>query len=1371
MAGKTGLSEITVLLNGKQAERVAQSLTEDLERLIQRRDELNSKGILDLDEIAKLNQLGKDIKQKERDIKSLRRQLVDVGDTIRNIAHMSENDLSRAMKQLIRETKNLDRSTQEYADKRKQIALLRSELNKINNTGQKAAGTFDVIGKTMKRLASYVLVYMGFNELVSGMRSLIQVNAELSDQLADIEKTTGITGKSLRELAADIRSIDTRTSVKDLNNLAYTAGKLGITGKDNILGFVNAANQINVALGEDLGDDAIKNIAKLNDVLGITKQLGVEQSLLATGSAINELGQTSTASEGYLVDFAQRLGGIAAQAGISVQQILALASASDQTGQNVEVAATAINKLVTTLLSKTDQVAKAIGATSEELRSALSESTWKGLMLVFEKLSGKGGLAAIAPLMGDLGSDGARLNAVISALTSNTDLLSTALQTSNKAFSEAKSLTAETMKKEESLLGIWERAKKNITQSFQSSQITQSLKDLAVYVYRTTSEFDEFGNRIGGAANALVILGQWLMKLFVFLVKNIDILAALTSGNVAFKASVHASELATKSWALVTTSCTAVAKSAHAFTLLLSAGMALLTGNTTKATASMAAFRAISLATPWGIALGALTAIGAAIYTIYRRTTEASREMAAFRKELNQNIAAEQSEATFLFTAAMKAKEGTDERRKAIEELNNKYKEYLPNILNEKTSTDELRIALEKVNTALKENIAARMKQKEIEDAMRQSLTSQMNIYDKIRESSDNTASMDEKIIASVKELAETYSGLGKDATETYLIISEALKSEFGTLVNQGKDYWSSIYKYVNETISLRDKLKNIDNRYAPFEPKDNQTSNNVLPEVIVTAPYIPKGTESDEDKKKRLKSSLDIVDAYIDAEKSKLIQARINRQKYRDEDIDSEQKYLQMLEKIEFEGLQKKMEIQGLSPEKRAEVERQFYDFKLKLFNKEEQDTNSFLKKLDELYDQFDLKSVQRDERELVRIQQKYNDATLLLENALKKGLISQENYKKQVDLLREKEKEAEEEYYKQKASKEAQSVLKRLDQEQSEDELAASEMRVNGLYTEQEYKARLLQIELEYQEKRLAVAGLTEEQITALKQKNADRQIAILDQASRKQEQIQSQYNALIKSSLTNVGEAFGELFSGEEDAMKAFGESMIDIMFNVLDQLVTIWTTEMAASAVKTTFKATAESYATPDSVLSFGASGAARAAVMAGLISAALAVAKAGIKAAIKGGSPSSSSGSTGQRVVKTSGFDVGGYTGDGGTYEVAGLVHKGEYVVPKWLMQLPHSRMLVNNIEYIRQTQTSRNPLPRGLYADGGGVETNITPVAPSGIYADPQLQQTLNGILNLLDKLNTNGIQAQSVISLSNLEKQQERRRQSIDRGSLKKKS
>lgn len=1355
----TQTANVLLTLDGKQAEKMLGILNKKSETLRDEIRNLNNQRItvgLSGDEAKRFDALKKEFRDTGKQSRELSRQLADVSGVINSLSTKPINAIKDAIKAVTTQMNKLDRGTEAYANREKQLRLLRKELDNITESGRKNVSVLDQIGATTKRIASYVLVYAGFNELTSGLRKMYDLNVKLSDQLADIEKTTGITGRELMALSDDINKINTRTSVEQLNNLAIAAGKIGIQGRKDVLEFVKAGNMINVALGEDLGEDAIKNIAKLNDVLGITKELGVEKALLSTGSAINELGQSSTASESYLVDFAQRLGGIASQAEITMQQILALGSVADQLGQNVEVSATALNKFITTIVANTDKVAKAIGVTSAELRGVLDQSTWDGLLFVFEKLQGRGGLAGLAPIMEDLGSDGARLTAVLSALTKNASMLTKEVNLSNKAFEEATSVVDETTKKEESFAGIVAKIGKNVTEIFQKSEIVERFRQLALYVYNVTSQFDEFGNKIGGATNIIITIVGWLVKLGTFLFQHIDFLKNLAIAwgtlNVTLRlVAISESYLMVKQKALNVLTATATT-----LQIAYNTALSLFRGKL-KDASSGAALLGKSLK---GIPMLALATAAAAVVTgiiaLGREMTKASREAAKFRSTMNAAIADETAEATHLFTSLQNTVGSSKERLRIIDEINTKYKDYLPNLINETMSNEELATALKTVNDRLQEKIVLEMKNEEMNKITRESLTSQMDLLDKIRSEIKAPSFNKEQIVKEIKGFTELMIQEGQNFTTTW----NQLVSKVQTLVPAGalsSDFYVEAEKYVRELFDLRQKTLAATKRFDAFIPQEQNTGN-VIPEVVVTGKQPVSKEESDKERKKRLKTALDDVDAYVDQEKTKLIQARINKQKYRDEDIDSEKKYNDMLEQIEFEGVQKKLQIAGLDQDKRAEIERRLYDFKLKLFNREEAETKSYLEKLDKLYDQFDLAGASRDQRELIRIQQKYNDAVLLLKDALKKELISQVEYEKQIAILKDKEKEAEDTYFKNKASKDAEKQLKKLKQEQSDEELIAAQKRINGLYTEQEYKAKLLEIEIDYQNKRLDISGLTEEQITELKQKNADRQISILNAASRKQEQIQKKYEELIKNSLTGVGEAFGNLISGEEDAVQAFGNSMVDILFDVLNQLVTIWTLQLAGTAVKTTAQAQMEAMSTPDSVLTFGASGLARAAIMAGIISAILAVAKAGLKSAINGKKSTSSSQSTGQRVVK--GYSVGGYSGDGGVHEVAGVVHKGEYIVPAWQLRDPVSFNYVRALETSRQKVTQANPLPRAGYAEGGPVQTSVPPFSIS----DPELSNTLKQINVFLQKLDTK--QFTTVLNVSRLNDFQNRLSASVARGS-----
>lgn len=95
--------------------------------------------------------------------------------------------------------------------------------------------------------------------------------------------------------------------------------------------------------------------------------------------------------------------------------------------------------------------------------------------------------------------------------------------------------------------------------------------------------------------------------------------------------------------------------------------------------------------------------------------------------------------------------------------------------------------------------------------------------------------------------------------------------------------------------------------------------------------------------------------------------------------------------------------------------------------------------------------------------------------------------------------------------------------------------------------------------------------------------------------------------------------------------------------------------------------------------------------------------------IKNMQPGNTSGSASAAQAKAervlSGYSDGGYTGPGDRYEVAGVVHRGEYVVPKPIMDNPRVVDAVGVIESIRRNKLLGAGLQiqaaSGSYADGG----------------------------------------------------------------------
>jgi hypothetical protein len=207
-------------------------------------------------------------------------------------------------------------------------------------------------------------------------------------------------------------------------------------------------------------------------------------------------------------------------------------------------------------------------------------------------------------------------------------------------------------------------------------------------------------------------------------------------------------------------------------------------------------------------------------------------------------------------------------------------------------------------------------------------------------------------------------------------------------------------------------------------------------------------------------------------------------------------------------------------------------------------------------------------------------------------------------------------------------------------------------------EIKVKMLQ-DIRYAEQKDYEEGLKEKQrqedeLVEYEKGLADKEAQEKDLTKKENEQRQKDVEAKLKASLDKqvndykqygsaIGTALGNVLSGQEDMLSAFGDAMIDILFDVLSNIVDAQITELVAVELKGKAKSLIEALAMPDSVATLGAAGFAKAAVTAGLMTTAMVAAKTALKNVIKkkgGSSSSSSTPQTGSRTAK--GLASGGY---------------------------------------------------------------------------------------------------------------------------------
>lgn len=425
----------------------------------------------------------------------------------------SIDELRRAYKQLEEELNQLNTKSKEFADKQKSMKQLKKYINDATGAANKQGGAWRT---ALKNLTAYVGLFAVFNQLKTYLFDVFRLNAKFAEQLTNIRKVALSTTEEVAQLSKDLSKIETRTSIEELNNLAYAGAKLGIQTK-NLAGFVRAADQVNVALKEDLGDEALTSLAKITEVMGLIDKYGVEEAMLKTGSAIFRLASTSTACSGKIVDFSNRMLALGDAATLTTPDILAIGSAVDSMALEPEVAATAFGKLVVELRKGTSSIEKDLGIAQGSLKKLINEGKgMEAIQTIFHKMHESENVFALNTLFKDLGSeDGARLTKVMVTMAEKVGMLDKAVAESNKAFREGTAVTTEYEMQQETAAAYMERATNLFEKQFVSAEMANGpVRDLAKAWYEMV---DALVHNITFMTEVrmLIILLMAAMKLFL----------------------------------------------------------------------------------------------------------------------------------------------------------------------------------------------------------------------------------------------------------------------------------------------------------------------------------------------------------------------------------------------------------------------------------------------------------------------------------------------------------------------------------------------------------------------------------------------------------------------------------------------------------------------------------------------------------------------------------------------------------------------------------------------------------------------------------------------------------------------------------------
>lgn len=389
------------------------------------------------------------------------------------------NELRQAYKQLEEELNQLNTKSKEFNEKQKELKDLKKNIDNATGAISQQSKSWQT---ALKNLTACVGLFQVFNAIKDTVTSAIKKNFEYSSSLTDIRKVSGLTMQDVNKLSEELAKIDTRTSVDGLAQLAYQGAKLGM-GKYGVEGmkqFVAAADQINVAIGEEMGEEALPALSKMVETMGLIPKMGIEKAMLATGSAMFKLSSTSTSTSTNIVEFAKRLTGVSRTAGITTDQLLALGSASDSLFLMPEVSATAMSKFIVALQKNHNLIEKDLGIPDGTIkRMYAAGNAMDAIVMVLEKMRDKGNMNALGGIFKDLGSDGQRLVTAMVTMSKNVDVLKDHLYESKEAFEEATAVTSEYTMQQQSAAGILDRANNLWEKAFINPDGVESVKSMA----------------------------------------------------------------------------------------------------------------------------------------------------------------------------------------------------------------------------------------------------------------------------------------------------------------------------------------------------------------------------------------------------------------------------------------------------------------------------------------------------------------------------------------------------------------------------------------------------------------------------------------------------------------------------------------------------------------------------------------------------------------------------------------------------------------------------------------------------------------------------------------------------------------------------
>lgn len=720
MANYTSTANVVLSVNGKQAQKMLSTLEKDAQRLEKQLAKAATAG-----DKATMKKLQRELNSTNNLIKQMQGSAKTTEQVLSRLDKASPKELQKALRTLQQQLNGIERGSAAWNAHVAKIQAVKAEIAKLNASLATQKTMWERMNTWLNNCQTALLgVIAAVSGLIMAGRKAVNAYAEMDEQLANTRKYTGMAAEQVEVLNEAFKRMDTRTPRAKLNELAQEAGRLGLNTLEAVQGYVEAADIINVAL-VDLGSGATQTIAKLTNIFGVQEMLGVKESMLAVGSTVNVLSQNCTASKPYLVEFAQRMAGIGSQAGLTIPQILAFGAVLDANGQKVEMSATAIQKVIMNLANKNHEFAATLGMDAEKLNETLKHSAKDGLLMFLEALQNMGkevgfenATMILAPAFKEMGLDAARVSQVLSTLAMHLDEVKWQMGEADKAFREASSATKEYEIFNNTAQAAIDKAKKCVTEL--AIELGEKLYPIMKHIYTSSGIFLRVLNTIVS-----------------FLIEYRRVIVPLVAAIASYYATIGIAKVATAAWNGVMMLGRTVMTAFKYVVGLCEVAVIRFTHGAKAAGTAMTFLNQSMKASPWGLIISAVVALGVGIYNLTQKFKQqraeeekARKEMEEYKKSLTdlseaaaQSAANEMSRVEALYKTAVDEAKSKDERRKAAERLQKLYPDYFKNLSTEEIMVGKAKTQYNNLRDAIIEVARARAAAAKIEENEKELLT------------------------------------------------------------------------------------------------------------------------------------------------------------------------------------------------------------------------------------------------------------------------------------------------------------------------------------------------------------------------------------------------------------------------------------------------------------------------------------------------------------------------------------------------------------------------------------------------------------------------------------------------------------------------